>query len=936
MLVNFKNSFIVLFFILLSIDVSAQYTPFFQNYSLTDFNAGNQNWDISFAETGKLYVANDKGLLEFDGIKWNFYQLPNKTIIRSVLVKDSLIYTGSYKEFGYWEKTKKGILNYTSLSDFDEVKESLDEEFWQILPYNDAILFRSFSNLYVYKDDKIIKIKSKPTTTILSCNVVDNKVYVSTLKDGIYILQDETLVPLYNTDKLFNTKIVSITKFNNNLLITTALRGCFFYEDGELEILESQINSVIKEHQLNSFLILENKNMVFGTIKNGIYITNDLGEILFHISKENGLQNSTVLSLCVDKNNKLWAGLDNGLALIDLDYNHLLFNDNSGEVGAVYDIINYKNTLYVGSNTGLFYLDINDNKLKFIEGSQGQVWDLKEINGELFCGHNNGTYLVENRKIKEQISSFTGGWVIKKVPESDNIFVQGTYAGLVRYRYVQGEWHVKHLGATTIPAKFLVFEDSHTAWVAHAYKGLFKVKFDKDYENIIEVKNYINKGLWSDFNVRVHNIKNDICFKTNEGWQKYEALIDSIVPNDLLNAKFGKDTNIISDSNANLLVTKSKNDNISLISLSSGVPDFKIPKRLFQNRLVVDAESISQIEDSIFALNLYGGFMIINKASETKIAALQKPIIDQIEIDKSFVDINNLDSYEFPFNKNISISISAPNYSGHFFEYAFTSSGSETLNWYRMNNEKLELSSLSNGDYSIYFRTANFSGETSSEKILLRLKILPPWYKNGFLYFIAALLISLVFYWLHRRKVKKEQVALQDRLITEQEVLLKEKAIENDKKIGQLKNESLKNEVKLKSKQLANTAMSLVKKNESMLEIKNELVNSKVGFDNSIIYNRLLRKIDNSIGHEDEWQLFEYNFNQVHEDFFIQLKSKFPKLTHKDLKICAYIKMNLLTKEIAPLMNVSIRGLETHRYRLKRKLNLENDKSLIDFLQLFK
>ena len=129
---------------------------------------------------------------------------------------------------------------------------------------------------------------------------------------------------------------------------------------------------------------------------------------------------------------------------------------------------------------------------------------------------------------------------------------------------------------------------------------------------------------------------------------------------------------------------------------------------------------------------------------------------------------------------------------------------------------------------------------------------------------------------------------------------------------------------------------SLVKKNESLLEIKVELVKNKIGFDNSSVYKRLLRKIDNSLGHEDEWQLFEYNFNQVHEEFFNQLKSKCPQLTHKDLKLCAYIKMNLLTKEIAPLLNVSTRGLETHRYRLKRKLNLENNKSLADYLKNFK
>ena len=157
--------------------------------------------------------------------------------------------------------------------------------------------------------------------------------------------------------------------------------------------------------------------------------------------------------------------------------------------------------------------------------------------------------------------------------------------------------------------------------------------------------------------------------------------------------------------------------------------------------------------------------------------------------------------------------------------------------------------------------------------------------------------------------------------------------LENDRKIIELKNEALKNEIKLKSKQLANSAMALVKKNETLMELKNELVQHKSGFDNYYSYKNLLKKVDNSIAHKDEWKIFEHNFNQVHEEFFSQLKKQFPDLTPKDLKLCAYIKMNLSTKEIAPLLNISIRGVETHRYRLKSKLNLNNGNSLGSYLR---
>ncbi len=158
----------------------------------------------------------------------------------------------------------------------------------------------------------------------------------------------------------------------------------------------------------------------------------------------------------------------------------------------------------------------------------------------------------------------------------------------------------------------------------------------------------------------------------------------------------------------------------------------------------------------------------------------------------------------------------------------------------------------------------------------------------------------------------------------EQRVILNEKELENVKAISLVKNEAFENEIKLKSKQLANTAMALVKKNEILGFIKRELMINKGKFDNQYAFTRIINQINNGLAHEDEWKLFEYNFNQVHKEFFDELRNKYPTLNLKDLKLCAYIKMDLSTKEIAPLLNISIRGVESHRFRLRKKLQLDD------------
>lgn len=925
--------FFLLIFSLFPKRLIAQYSPYFQNYSLSEYNAGNQNWGVSRSENGKLYVANNNGLLEYDGLKWDFMELPNKTTIRSVLANKDKVYTGSYEEFGYWKKNAKGLLVYTSLSDSIRKNISQDEEIWQIIPYKDLIVFRSFFNIYLYSSSTGIK-KLNVGSNFLSCNVISDDLYVSTEKKGIYKLKDNNLTSIITSEILNGYHVVSIDSYNDKLLISTSLNGCFLYENNILISTNFEVNAAIKQHQLNHFSILKNGNMVFGTIKDGIYYTKQNGEIIFHINKENGLINNTVLSQFVDENETLWLGLDYGLASVDLSSHNYFFNDISGKLGAVYDVINFKGTIYLGSNTGLFYLD-KDNQLQFIEGSQSQVWNLKEIDGELFCSHNYGTFLVKDKKLVP-LSLNAGGFIINRVPEHNDIYIEGTYSGLIRFKKIGSNWIVKDLGETTMPIRYLVFEDQKTAWAAHAYKGLYKIKFNETYDTITSVVDYKKRGVFSEFNVRVYKIKNDICFKTNDGWLKYEPLLDSIVPYKLLNQDLGKDAYIISDQDSDQLVVKSKTDVINFIPLSDQEIDLKLTSKYFKNRLIVGFEKVSKINDSIFALNLNDGFMLINGKNISKKYKLEKPNIEKIEIDKNLVELSNSAEIDFPHNKTISISVSSAKSGNHFFEYAI--SNLDSIHWHKLDREKLELSNLNSGSYSILFRTSNTFGN-SSEFISQKITVLPPWYLNKFgftLYFFIVLVIIFVFYALHKRKVDKEQKLLHIKFEREQKEMLKEKTMENDKKIVELKNEALKNEVKLKSKQLANTAMALVKKNETLLELKKEIVQHKNAFDNYYSYKKLVKNIDNSIGHKDEWEVFEYNFNQVHEEFFNELKKEFPELTHKDLKICAYLKMNLSTKEIAPLLNISNRGVETHRYRLKRKLNLDIDNSLVTFLQNFK
>ena len=116
----------ILFFILASVQLYAQeLLPFVENYNKSDYQGDNQIWSVAQGNDAAMYFANNYYLLRYDCVKWEKYSLPNKTIIRSVMVDGDRIYTGSYKEFGYWFR-KNGKMYYVSISNKSNVFDDSD------------------------------------------------------------------------------------------------------------------------------------------------------------------------------------------------------------------------------------------------------------------------------------------------------------------------------------------------------------------------------------------------------------------------------------------------------------------------------------------------------------------------------------------------------------------------------------------------------------------------------------------------------------------------------------------------------------------------------------------------------------------------------------------------------------------------------------------
>ncbi|WP_432714112.1 helix-turn-helix transcriptional regulator [Pedobacter sp.] len=146
---------------------------------------------------------------------------------------------------------------------------------------------------------------------------------------------------------------------------------------------------------------------------------------------------------------------------------------------------------------------------------------------------------------------------------------------------------------------------------------------------------------------------------------------------------------------------------------------------------------------------------------------------------------------------------------------------------------------------------------------------------------------------------------------------------------------ALQTELASLKRELANSALSLIYKNELLQKISIELGQLKDLNGNLLPeerYRKILKMIDDASNDEQDWTLFEKTFNEAHENFFKKIKQQHPHLVPNDLKLCAFLHMNMSSKEIASLLNISLRGVEIRRYRLRKKLQVPHDQNLVAFL----
>ena len=906
-----------------------------KSFNKINYNAARQNWSVSASPNGFVYFANHQGLLEFDGTTWNLYSLPNETILRAVKVKnDSVIYTSGYMELGYWKPDQYGALHYFSL--YEKAKKYLFKniEFWNIAVAGSYVYFQSFNRILAYNSDTVSVVELSPFISVM--NQVNNKVLVAVRDIGIFEIVGKSAIP-YLSGEFFNNKLVQflIPYKGNQLLIGTAAHGIFVWDGSEILPWNSAWTDYFVKNELNRGYHSKNGEIIVGTIIDGIAVFDENGALVMKANVQNGLPNNTVLGIETDEWQNIWLALDDGNAFISENSNKGFSVENIPGVGAIYSISVFNDNLYLGTNQGLFVKPVNDDNQSFtlVSETQGQVWDCRVIDGKLWVGHNRGTFIIEGKKAIP-ISTLSGAFTIKEDTKNPEMLIQGTYNDLMVYKKSGNAYKFKNrIADFSDLIRYIEIDHLGNIWASHLHRGIYKIATSNNRDSVTQVNYYGEEIFKKNLSANVFKVENRIVFTTGDQIFTYDDLNDTIISHQFLNnflGEFASSHRIVEAPNHHYWFISKKSIALFLILQDSVKLIKEFPVSLFKNPPLVDGfENILPTGEKTALLCLQNGIANLDASVQDEGNSISnfKPVLRQLQLFSARGKTIQLPLGHTQFKiknnyHNIYLRFSFPHFNDLPVSYMYFLEGLNS-EWSVPSDESgFRFERLPEGDYTLRIKAVDSWGN-ESQVFNCSFKVLPPWYASvpAILIYVVLLVIILLLFrrWGIRLTKRKEQRQHDER----------------EKELIRLRNSKLREEVEHKSKELANSTMSIIKKNEFLMELKEIIGKHKTELGSRYPdknYNYLNRKIDENISNQDDWQVFENNFERAHEQFFEKMKTSFPHLTQSDLRLCAYLRMNLSSKEIAPLLGISFRGVENHRYRLRKKMNLEHDENLVHII----
>ncbi len=904
---------------------------------------------------GRVYIANNEGLLVYNGINWQLYPVPNKTILRSIAFgPDGKLFAGAQDEFGYYAPDKNGRLVYTTLKNQLPTAVNSFADIWNIEVNENEVFFMASDIIFRYVENKITYFK--PNSTWLSLKKHNKKLIAQDGKTGILEFNNGRWETIIKQSVLPSGFLISdIKPFSKDTsIVSTTGNGLFLLTRNSIQpFIIKDINS---EQNFTALAVMDKSSFLVGSYNTGLYKINRNGNVLDRISTDNGLISNTIRCINTGFDGCTWIGLDNSIALINWNnpirhINPPSFNNGSGHAATMLN-----GDLYFALTTGLQWVpmaknaDLSNTSIQPKTILKGLTWNLSTRGNQLVAGRDDGLWTVSNHQATN-VSKTTGFWTLQPIIGSIPTKIAfGNYKGIEIFEDQNGKLTNKGIIKNFSESSRYLEVDGRFIWVSHPYHGLFRIALNDNSISKFTTKN----GLPADLENYVFKLRGKIVFATTGGIYELDKSGNKIIPSPYYQKLFGKTSirYLKEDLAGNIWFVHEKM--LGIVDFKDSKPIVKYIPELF-NHILSGFENIFPYDAENVLIGSETGFYNINYNQYRQNKLQYATYITSVKI------IGNGDSVIYGgFNRNINSKenkVFIP-YKFNSIQFSFASSflrykpGTEfsyylegyDKNWsnWVLQNEK-EYTNLPEGRYTFNVKS-RYGPSYEFNKFTYTFKIGAPWYRTVWAYIVyiacfASIIIILLF--LQKKKLQKKE---QSRMLAEKLKFEEEqnqikykyqlKLEKKEKAIIQLKNENLETELQHKNTELASAAMNLLQKKAFLRKIGEELnkvyLPIKDQIDASEI-KKILRHLSSEEKLDEEWKQFSIHFNNVHSNFLITLKEVFPELNAHEMKLCAYLRMNLSSKEIAQLLSISVRGVEISRYRLRKKLKLQPNEDLFEF-----
>lgn len=921
---------------------ASMFKPVITNYGLMDYgsNAGVQNWACAQGRNGEIYIGNNKGLLVFNGYEWKLCPIPGSSVVRSIYVENDRVYIGAYEEFGYFTRDERGEMAYHSLSKDFQSGNIQNEEIWNIVPFRGKIYFQSFDAYFVY-DGRSTKMFYDSRHKPLYFHRIGQELMVQMVDGGLFRFDGEKYHALYARSVFADDYVVAIVENSaREPVFVTEHKGLFRRTSHGIEKIKTEIDDDLSQYTVNRATCTRDGLIVIGTILNGVYAIDDSGRLRWHYDIDDGLNSNSVLRLFTDRDNNVWVALDNGVALIHsgLPYSIMKPGRLEAHLGMVYDIDKVDGRLLFATNQALYAYSLVDGRINPIPGTIGQNWHVSTFGNTTFVGNNRATFVLSGNTVHPVANTYNGSTCMRVGRiNGKEVLLESTYSDLKVYREDNGHWKLSHFVKGFIaPIRQMEIDESGTVWASNINLGVYRIELSKNLDEVSNMNYYKSLPESSPTMNYVFKLRGKIVISDGRQLYGYDEISGKIIRNKRLMQQLPPIRSIHSCTAVDdHTFWFSGNDGYYLLGFNNGKYLIKqfIPVGFFGLQYNDYNDKVLMF-DNVAYFNMNDGV-----AAYRMDAPSIKRVYPNLQVDSVICFRSDGKSTRFLLNdiattpnaeKNITFFFSFPNFNREKLSFHFQLKGYDE--WRKVSDRPMvAFSNLDYGRYVLNVKVLDESGRMVGNGAY-PFRITRPFFLSvgAVLAYVlvALLLIYLLFKWRVRKILQKKQreyeIACDKRNI---------RLLEQEKLIAIQQQQILESELSFKSKELASLALSLSAKEKVLENLKENIAmqRNKGGLANRDLEN-LLKTIETENEDKVFWTIYQNNFDLINEGFFRKLRKCYPTLTAVDLRFCALLRLNLSTKDIAKFTNLTIRGVEAARYRLRKKMNVPEKQSLTEFL----